>query len=132
MGRVDKVIRIPSSLEKNFFRYWLDFLRPVHNLTDREMDIAACFLKTRYELSKKILDEELLNTILMNEDTKKKIRQECNMSLQHFQLIMGKFRKSKIVVDGVLNPKLIPTINEENGCVQLLLYFDIKDLKKDE
>jgi hypothetical protein len=126
MRGVDKVIQIPSSLEKNFFRYWLEFLRPVHNLTDREIDIAACFLKKRYELSKKISDSTLLDQILMNEDTKKQIRTECNISLQHFQIIIGKLRKNKIIVNNAINPRLIPKINEENNSVHLLLYFDLK------
>jgi hypothetical protein len=126
MRGVDKVIPIPSSLEKNFFRYWLEFLRPVHNLTDREIDIAACFLKKRYELSKKINDSNLLDQILMNEDTKKQIRTECNISLQHFQIIIGKLRKNKIIVNNAINPRLIPKINEENNSAHLLLYFDLK------
>jgi hypothetical protein len=126
MRGVDKVIPIPSSLEKNFFRYWLEFLRPVHNLTDREIDIAACFLKKRYELSKKISDSNLLDQILMNEDTKKQIRTECNISLQHFQIIIGKLRKNKIIVNNAINPRLIPKINEENNSAHLLLYFDLK------
>jgi hypothetical protein len=126
MRGVDKVIPIPSSLEKNFFRYWLEFLRPVHNLTDREIDIAACFLKKRYELSKKISDSNLLDQILMNEDTKKQIRTECNISLQHFQIIIGKLRKNKIIVNNTINPRLIPKINEENNSAHLLLYFDLK------
>jgi hypothetical protein len=126
MGKINNVIRIPTSIDTNFFRYWLDFLKPVHNLTDREMDIAACFLKMRHQLSYKISDDELLNQVLMNEDTKKKIRQECNMSLQHFQIIMGKLRKNKVIVDNQINPKLIPAIREEDNTVALVLYFELK------
>ena len=63
--------------------------------------------------------------MVMNEDTKKKIREECGISSAHFQVIMGKLRKNKVIVNGRINPKFIPNIGEdENGIFQLLLLFD--------
>ena len=44
-SRINNVIRIPASLDKDFFKYWFLFLKPFHNLTDREMDVIACFVK---------------------------------------------------------------------------------------
>lgn len=69
--KVNNVIRIPCSLDITFFRRWIEFLVPFHHLTKRQADVVANFLKTRYELSKVIKDEELLDKILMNDDTKK-------------------------------------------------------------
>ena len=62
----------------------------------------------------------------MSEDVKKKVREECGITLQHFQVIMGKLRKNNVIIDGKINPKFIPHITEENGIFQLLLLFDIK------
>jgi hypothetical protein len=46
-GSVDNVIRIPTTLD-NLFKHWLDFLKPFHNLTEREMDVAATIIKHRH------------------------------------------------------------------------------------
>lgn len=128
-NRPNNVIGVPSSFSSttnNFFRYWVEFLRPLHHLTDREMDVATAFLKKRYELSKDILDPIKLDKYLMNEDTKAEIRNECNISPAHFQVIMGKLRKSGVIKDGNIFPLFIPNIKEDNDTFQLLLYFQLK------
>lgn len=126
MGSMNNVIRIPTSLSTNFFRLWFEFLRPFHNLTEREMQMAAAFLKKRYELSKVIHDEAILDKVVISEDTKKAIREECNISLPHFQVIMGKLRKSKIFIDGRINPKFIPlNLSDESNSFRLLLNFEL-------
>lgn len=124
MGKINNVVRIPTSLGTSFFRYWFEFLRPFHNLTDREMQIASSLLKKRYELSKVIHDDAILDRVVMSEDTNRAIREECNVSLSHFQVIMGKLRKNKVIIDGRINPRFIPNISEEQGSFRLLLNFD--------
>lgn len=126
MKKPNNIVRVPTSLEGKFFKYWFEFLRPFHNLTDREMDVITAFLKKRYELSKVIKDEDILDKVTMSEDTKNQIKEECNISNAHFQVIMGKLRKNKVIVDGRINPRFIPNITEENGSFQLLLLFDLK------
>lgn len=125
MGKINNVIRIPTSISTSFFRFWLEFLKPFHNLTDREMQIASAFLKRRQELSKVIQDDSILDKVVMSEDTKKAVREECNISLPHFQVIMGKLRKSKIILNGRINPKFIPNLTEEQGSFRLLLNFEL-------
>jgi hypothetical protein len=123
----NNIVRIPCSLSKDFFKYWFVFLRPFHNLTDREIDVVVSFLKKRFELSQKISDTDILNKVLMGEDTKRQIREENNISLQHFQVIMGKLRKKNIIVDNKINPKFIPNIQEESKNFKLLLLFDLNE-----
>lgn len=125
MGKMNNIIRIPTSINTSFFRYWLEFLKPFHNLTDKEMQIAALILKKRYELSKVIKDDGILDKVVMSEDTKRGIREECNISLPHFQVIMGKLRKSKIILEGKVNPRFVPNISEEQGSFRLLLNFEL-------
>lgn len=127
MGKMNNVIRIPTSVNKNFFRYWLEFLKPFHNLTDREMQVAAALLKKRYELSKVIKDETILDKVVLSEDTRKIIRADCDISLAHFQVIMGKLKKSKIILENRVNPKFVPNITEEVGSFRLLLNFELSD-----
>ncbi len=124
--RVNNTIRIPTSLEGDFFIIWLKFLDQFHELTPRETEVAAAFIKLRFELSKSITDEDLLDQIVMNEGSKRRIKTECHISDAHFQVIMGKLRESKVIVDGKLNKKFIPKrLKEGDPSFTLLLYFDL-------
>lgn len=122
--QVDSIVRIPCKVDGKFFRYWFEFLQPFHNLTEREMDVITSFVKQRYELSKVIKDNEILDKVTMSEDTKKKVREECDISLPHFQVIMGKLRKNKVIIDGKINLRYIPSVDEENGSFKMMLLFD--------
>lgn len=122
--QVDSIVRIPCKVDGKFFRYWFEFLTPFHNLTEREMDVITSFVRQRYELSKVIKDNEILDKVTMSEDTKKKVREECGISLPHFQVIMGKLRKNKVIIDGKINPRYIPSVDEENGSFKMMLLFD--------
>ena len=124
MKQIDSIVRIPTKIDEGFFKYWFMFLRPFHNLTEREMDVITSFVKQRYELSKVIKDNEILDKVTMSEDTKKKVREECDISLPHFQVIMGKLRKNKVIIDGKINPRYIPLVDEENGSFKMMLLFD--------
>ena len=123
---VDNVVRIPCKLDYSFFKMWFMFFQPFHRLTEREMEVATSFVKQRYELSKVVSDNNILDRLVMSEDTKRKVREECNITLPHFQVIMGKLRKSNIIVDGKLNPRYIPRVIEENGSFKLMLLFDFQ------
>ena len=123
---VDNVVRIPCKLDYSFFKMWFMFLQPFHHLTEREMEVATSFVKQRYELSKVVSDNDILDRLVMSEDTKRTVREECNITLPHFQVIMGKLRKNNIIVDGKLNPRYIPRVIEENGSFKLMLLFDFQ------
>lgn len=102
------------------------FLEPFHKLTNREIDVIASFVKQRYELSKVIKDNDILDKVTMSDDIKRKVREDCNITLPHFQVIMGKLRKSKVIIDGKINPRFIPNIDNETDTFQLLLLFELK------
>lgn len=122
----NNVIALKSSLSGRFFRIWLEFLRPFHKLTERETDVMAAFLKQRFELSKVVSDQELLNKLTMSEDTKKKVRDDCNISQAHFQVIMTKLKKSKMIDNGKINPRFIPRVEQDARGFQLLLAFELE------
>ena len=127
---VDNVIPLRSSLD-DFFRLWLKCIRFLHNLTEREQDVTAAFLRNRYYLSTKINDQKILNQVLFSEQTKKKIMAETNLSVAHFQVIMGKLRKAGVIKDNTLNPKIVPTLSPEAKDFKLLLFFEIDDAGKE-
>lgn len=122
----NNVIALKSSLSGSFFRIWLEFLRPFHKLTERETDVMAAFLKERFELSKVISDQEVLNRLTMSEDTKRKVRDECSISQAHFQVIMTKLKKSKMIDNGKINPRFIPRVEKDAKGFQLLLAFELQ------
>lgn len=123
---VDSVIRIPCDLKQSFFRYWFEFLKPFHNLTEREIDVAAAFVKRRFELSKVISDGDILDSVTMNEESKSLIMTELGITMAHLQVIMSKLKKCKIFVNGKLNPRYIPSVTEENGSFRMLFLFEFK------
>ncbi len=122
---VNNVIRIPTD-KKRFFRFWYEFLKPFHKLTDREIDVITSFTYERFLLSKVILDSDVLDKVVMSEDTKKKVREESNITLAHFQVIMGKLRKNRVIINNKINPKFIPNITEDDNSFKLMLLFDIQ------
>ena len=66
VGKVNNVIGLSQSpLGDEFFKCWFIFLRPLHHLTDREIDVIASFTKHRYELSKVIIDSSLYFDLLL-------------------------------------------------------------------
>ena len=119
------VIRIPTTFDK-FFRVWCEFLRPLHHLTDREMDVIAAILKKRYEMSKSIFDEKLLDQVVLSKEVKVFYRNELNLSVQHFNCVMKRLKDEK-VIDGnnQINRKIIPRIDSNIDSFQLLLNFEL-------
>ena len=60
MEKPNNIVKIPTSI-KDFFRYWFMFLEPFHNLTNRELDVITAIVRNRYELSKVVKDNILLD-----------------------------------------------------------------------
>lgn len=126
MNKINNIIRIPCKDLSSFFKYWFMFLKPLHNLTTKELTVAASFTEHRYRLSKVIKDNEVLDSVSMSNETKRKIRDDCGITLPHFQVIFSKLRKNNFIVDNKINPKYIPKLTEEKGYFKLMLLFDLQ------
>ena len=125
----NNIMTVPTSIGLDFFKWWCIFLRPFIKLTNREMDVIASFLNQRWELSKNISDPAILDTMVMSEATKNKVIEECNITQQHFYVVMSNLRKNNVIVDNIIEPRLVPNIRkDDNGCFQLLVLF--KDISK--
>ena len=125
-NKPNSVIVLKGSLSGSFFRIWLEFLRPFHKLTGREIEVVASCLRHRFEISKSVNNQEILDKLVMSEDTKREVRNECNISQAHFQVIMTKLKKSKVIDNGKINPKFIPRVEKEADNFQLLLSFELQ------
>lgn len=129
LPKPNNIVTVPTSLGTEFFKWWCIFLRPFINLTNREIDVVSSFLKQRWELSKHISDPTILDKMVMSEDTKMKVQEECKITSQHLYVVMSNLRKNKVIVNNTLNPRLIPNVRPtDNGVFQLLILF--KDEKK--
>ena len=104
----NNVIRIPCT-EDTLFRYWLEFLIPFHNLTSRETDVATAFLRERHNLSKVILDDNLIDRD-MSIPVYKAFTQEVKQTLNRNLIDTGDLeRQGKSFVRGGIKKLLIPS-----------------------
>jgi len=122
MNKPNSVIKISTTLD-SFFETWLILLNPYHHLTPTQMKVAAQFLKLRYELSKVITDNGILDEYLKTEESHRKVREACKVSPQHFQVIMGDLRRNKFFIDKNINPRYIPKLEDKPKEFSLLFYF---------
>ena len=78
------ISRIPTNIETNFFQYWVEFLRPFNKLTDRELGVLAELLKSRYELSKVITDEKVIDTVVLSMENRADVRKKIKTFICSF------------------------------------------------
>lgn len=129
LPKPNNAIPIAVTMGLEFFQWWCLILKPFISLTPRERDVMASFLNQRWELSKKTSDPAILDTMVMSEATKKKVIAECNITQAHFYVVMSNLRKNKVIVNNVINPRLIPNIRkDDNGIFQLLVLFKDKNM----
>jgi hypothetical protein len=120
------IIRMEASIDE-FFLYWCKFLRPLHNLTDREIQVVAEILKKRFHLAKSIDDQELIDQLLFSPETKAEIRDIVGMSVTHYNCVIKRLREVKILLEhNQINRRFIPKISEKDTNFNLNLYFEIK------
>lgn len=125
----DNVIPISTPLDVSFFRAWLDFTTPLHGLTNKERLVMAYYLKEHYDLNKVVTDDAILAQVLSGISIKQKIMEACDLKPSNLQVVLHKFKKHKLMVDGKIDPKLIPAVTpevEEFGEFRLMIRFSIK------
>lgn len=122
----DSVVKVLATKD-NFFESWLIFLRPYHGLTDRQIKLAAAFLKVRYELSKVISDEKVLDEAILSASTKEKVLASSGLEPAHFRVLLGDLRKHRFFIDKCINKKYIPNLNPNNPeSFSLVVLFNIE------
>ena len=125
----DNVIPVSTSLDVSFFRAWLDFTAPLHTLTTKERIVMAHYLKEHYDLNKVITDDAILSQVLASTSVKQKIMESCGLKASNLQVVLHKFKKLKLMIEGKINPKLIPAVTPEvvdSGEFRLMVRFTLK------
>lgn len=125
---MDSIIAIPTSLNGKFFRYWLEFLKPIHKLSNKEMNVTALFLKKRFELAEVIKDDVLLDKNVFSRDSKQEIMEACNITLTNLNSTITSLRNAKVLIGNKINPKFIPTVTKEQNNFKLLILFNLDEL----
>lgn len=112
--------------KKSIFRYWLEFLRPYHKLRTKEIEALSLLLYYRYELSRSISDNNMVDVVLFSTQTRNKIREDLGgMTQKVFNNLLTSLRKKDIIKEGnKINHVLIPNMTE-NG-FKLIFDFDVK------
>lgn len=137
-NNVNKILTVDCSGESDFFDLWVEYLGPKHGLTKTEQKYLASCLRTRYELSKSITNETLLDETCMNDIYRTKIREEINFSPQQSQNIISKFKKLKMLVPRKypfsnkiqyykIAPTLIPNYDENEDFVLVYVFTKRKE-----
>ena len=112
--------------KEKFFIYWLQFLKPYHKLRDKEMEMLSLFLLKRDELSEKIKDEALLDSMLFDKKIKEEIRKKMKYSNhQVFNNMLSSLRAKNVIIDNKIHKGLIPNLTEKN--FKLVFNFNIID-----
>jgi len=125
----DNVIPISTSLDVSFFRAWLDFTAPLHTLTNKERLVMAHYLKEHYDLNKVVTDDAILAQVLAGTSIKQKIMDACNLKASNLQVVLHKFKKLNLMIEGRINPKLVPAVTQEvieSGEFRLMVRISLK------
>ena len=126
-ANIKKVIPIPPT--GKFFEAWLEVLKPLHHLTNREIEVLAEFLKRRHKIEKTCQDKDAVDILLMSRETKKAIRETCNLSSVYFQKMMVTFKSRGIIIDdpnirgGKIDPRYIPRLKDDDKTIGVLFIF---------
>ncbi len=124
---VDNVTRVPTNVETDFFRLWVDFLKPYHDLTERESEVLTCLLKCRNKLKKDIHNDELLDQALFSESTKRKIYTDLGVTASNFHVLIARLKKKGIIIEDKLNKRFIPKLKDDAKEFKMLILFDFND-----
>lgn len=130
---VHKILPVDCSGDKDFFDLWIEYLAPKHHLTKSEQKFLAACLRQRYELSKGISDENVLDETALNEIYRTKIRKELNISTQQMQNVITKLKKLHILIPRnfpfsdklsyyKIAPSFIPSYKETEPFLLLLVF----------
>lgn len=107
----DGLVIIPTTTS-NFLRSWLEIMRPFHHLAPREMDFTAVLLAKRNEISKSVTNQNMIDKLLFEEETKEAMMQEAGVTKMHMQAILRRLRENGVLNGKKVSPTYIPTWTE--------------------
>jgi hypothetical protein len=128
MAKEEKVSKRMASFTvdlKKAVYYYLQITKPMHKLSDKEMQILTEILYMYTTEQKNFARESDIWQIIFNKDNRAKIRESMDMPKQVFENYMTKLRKKKVIIDNKVNPKFNPSIAHNCTSYELLFKFNI-------
>lgn len=114
--------------EAKFFKVWLTILQPFLKLRNQELDVLAKLLYYRYTIAKQVKNKEIVDQLLFNTTTRKKIKQELKIQDYSFNNTLTALRKKGLIVNNSINSKVIPKI--DNSTKNFKLVYDIEIIQR--
>ena len=123
-------LQLSVTTNEDFFRYWVEFMYPIHKLSPANRNVLAAYLINLDEISKSILDKDLLNEVVNSKSFLKKVADNANISLHRVQVSMIEMTKhnvfDRILIEEkkrkyqyILKKLLIPTIENNTLLLQI-------------
>ena len=125
------VARVKAYKGGDFFYKWLNFIKPLHTLTNLEMKVLSLILAKRQELIMVVRDDKIINNLLRSSGIRKEIRDELEMTATQFNILYGKLKKVGVINEYGLVNKYIPNVEFESNEYRLILTFDILEKKNE-
>lgn len=101
---------------ENLFTLWLNFLKPYHKLRDKEIEILSFIIYKRYQLSKKISDDKIIDKILISKELKEEIKEKFNYKdIQIVSNMLTTLRNKGVIKDNKIIKGLIPNITDDKN-----------------
>ena len=128
MTKNTDIVSISTNLKTsslNFFKLWLEFLKPLHRLPGREVAVLAALLQRRFELSRTITDDDILDKVLFTDEIKTGIVGSLGISPGNFQSVLTNLRKAGVITNNTISKRYIPSLEYEEDSYRLLLNFRI-------
>lgn len=121
------IIGIPTKLDTTFFRHWVEFLKPLHKINDRDCDILAELLHQRHLLLKKMGEDRLVEKLVLSREIKAAVCKCCNITPGYLEVIIHHLRKKGAIVDNRINGKFIPKFDSDEKDAKLIVHFRITE-----
>lgn len=114
-------IKLASNSE-SIYKDWLKILKPWNKLTDKEINIAAMFVKSYIENKDNVSDLETLNKLIFSTENKRKIRLAEGLTPTYFQIILRGLRdKNFILENNTLNLQYVPVFDTNNNIILAII-----------
>jgi hypothetical protein len=110
--------------QKQFFKVWLTLLQPFLKLRDQELNVLATLLYYRHTIQEQVKSKTIIDELLFNTKTRKKIKEELGIESYSFNNILSSLRKKGMITNNSLNTKIIPLV--EPGFDNFKLVYNVE------
>lgn len=119
-------INVRTSHGYEFYRKFLGFMTPLHNMRHSDLKVLAHILLRREELSKACDDKNIIDELLFSSTERQRICERIGCSMQHFRQSLTQLRKRGAIVDNKIKKEIIPQFIN-GGDYLLIIHFDFND-----